>query len=229
MIRNEPLEIVVVDDNPVLVSVISEIFRECGHSVRAASDGFVALAEIRKRVPDILLSDLCMPGMSGYELLSVVRRRFPTIRVIAMSGAFSGEAVPSGIAADAFYAKGASSVAQLIEIVSNIWRVEAHSPRSATPIWIAEITLDHAGTPVLFVSCPECLRPFARRAERFELMPWKDSCPHCKTMVELALARQTRGTDGTPISLEAVEEQMRQAATRATWNEGPPTGRMQQQ
>jgi CheY-like chemotaxis protein len=104
--RNQPLDIVVVDDNPVLVSVLSEIFLECGHNVRAASNGFVALAEIRKNVPDVLLSDLCMPGMSGYELLSVVRRRFPTIRVIAMSGAFSGEAVPSWDCCGCFLCQG---------------------------------------------------------------------------------------------------------------------------
>jgi CheY-like chemotaxis protein len=35
-----------------------------------------------------------MPGMSGFELLSVVRRRFPSIRVIAMSSAFSGVDLP---------------------------------------------------------------------------------------------------------------------------------------
>jgi hypothetical protein len=41
-----------------------------------------------------------------------------------MSGAYSGGVAPSGIAADAFYAKGVSSVAQLIQIVSTVWRDE---------------------------------------------------------------------------------------------------------
>ena len=120
--QNEALDMVVVDDNPILVSVLSEIFRECGHTVRVAANGFCALAEIKNRVPDLVLSDLNMPGMSGYELLSVIRRKLPSIRVIAMSGAYSGGCVPPGIAADAFYAKGESSVAQLVDLVSAVWR-----------------------------------------------------------------------------------------------------------
>src|ERR1700758_1557549 len=106
----------VVDDDSLLVNVISEIFKERGCTVRTASDGFAALATIRDRIPDVLISDLNMPHMSGFELLSIVRRRFPAIAVIAMSGAYSGVAVPQGIASDAFYAKGSSSVAQLFEI-----------------------------------------------------------------------------------------------------------------
>jgi CheY-like chemotaxis protein len=73
---------------------LSEIFIESGYAVRIASDGFSALAEIREEIPDLILSDLNMPGMSGFELLSVVRRRFPSIRVIAMSSAFSGVDLP---------------------------------------------------------------------------------------------------------------------------------------
>ena len=48
-----------------------------------------------------------MPQMSGFELLSVVRRRFPEIPVIAVSGAYeTGDRVPGGVIADAFFAKG---------------------------------------------------------------------------------------------------------------------------
>src|SRR5580698_8068866 len=94
--------IVIVDDNPILLSVLREIFADYSCSVRAASDGLEALAEIRKQAPDILLSDLNMPRMSGFELLSIVRLRYPTIKVIAMSASYSGEMVPCGVAADAF-------------------------------------------------------------------------------------------------------------------------------
>jgi CheY-like chemotaxis protein len=76
--------------------------------VRSASDGFSALALIQELVPQVLLSDLNMPGMSGFELLSVVRRVHPAIFVIATSGSFSGKSGPHGIA-DAFYEKADSS------------------------------------------------------------------------------------------------------------------------
>jgi CheY-like chemotaxis protein len=206
MIRHEALDLVVVDDNPVLVSVLSEVFHECGHKVRTASGGFAALAEISKRVPDLLLSDLGMPGMSGYELLSVVRRRFPSIRVIAMSGAYSGTGIPPGVAADAFYAKGSTSVDQLVQTISAIWREDSYSPRSSAPIWIPEISTDHVGSSALFVSCPECLRLFSQRAtDDAGLLPATGNCPHCMTLVEFALVRQSEGTDGTPISIAPVE------------------------
>ena len=55
---NAANDIVVVDDNPTLLSVLSEIFEEHGYTVRTASDGFAALAVIRERVPTVLLSDL---------------------------------------------------------------------------------------------------------------------------------------------------------------------------
>jgi CheY-like chemotaxis protein len=73
---SEMTDIIVVDDNQVLLSVIAEIFKECSYTVRTATNGFAALAQIRRKVPRVLLSDLNMPGMSGFELLSVVRHRF---------------------------------------------------------------------------------------------------------------------------------------------------------
>ncbi len=98
--------LLVVDDTALVRMSLSAILSESGYRVRTAHDGFSALTEIRREVPDLIVSDLNMPRMSGFELLSVVRRRFPAIRVIAMSGSFSGEGVPPGVAADAFYEKG---------------------------------------------------------------------------------------------------------------------------
>jgi CheY-like chemotaxis protein len=133
---NEMNDILVVDDNPVVLSLLSEVFLGHGYTSRTASDGFEALAVIRDRVPDILISDLNMPGMSGFELLSVVRRRFPTIAVVAMSGEHSAATTSPWIAADGFYAKGSGSVGGLLEILRTIGDEELRQSRRATaPIW----------------------------------------------------------------------------------------------
>jgi CheY-like chemotaxis protein len=115
--------LLIVDDEPSVRMSISTTLTEIGYNVRAVEDGSSALSEMQQEIPDILLSDLNMPGMSGYELLTVVRLTFPTIRTVAMSGAFSGNEVPSGVAADAFYQKG-SSLGSLLMIMEALPRME---------------------------------------------------------------------------------------------------------
>ncbi len=113
------LKLLIVDDEVSLRTSLFQIFTAFGYSVKSAEDGISALAEIRTEIPDIVLSDLNMPGMSGFELLAVIRRRFPAIQVIAMSGAFSGDTVPPGVAADAFYEKG-SNPGSLLRMVKEM-------------------------------------------------------------------------------------------------------------
>ena len=98
--------LLVVDDAPSIRESLRSVLTEIGYSIRAAEEGFSALIEIQKNTPDTILPDLNMPGISGFEFLSVVRRRFPSIPVIAMSGAFSGDEIPSGVVADGFFQKG---------------------------------------------------------------------------------------------------------------------------
>jgi DNA-binding NtrC family response regulator len=111
--------VLIVDDDELLRVSLSQILGCSGYSVRSADGAIAALSEIGQDIPHILLSDLNMPGLSGFELLSIVRRRFPGIHVIAMSGAYSGDGVPPGVAADAFYEKG-RGVRALMQIVDGI-------------------------------------------------------------------------------------------------------------
>lgn len=113
------LRLLLVDDEPTIRTSLSLLLGELGYDVRSAEDGFSALSEMREETPDILLSDLNMPGMSGFELISVVRRRFPAIPVVAMSGAFSGSKVPDGILADGFYEKG-SGIDLLLKTLTSV-------------------------------------------------------------------------------------------------------------
>jgi hypothetical protein len=196
--RKEMNDIVLVDDDPAILYGLSEIFKRRGYTVRTASDGFSALALVRDRIPGILLSDLDMPGMSGFELLSVVRRRFPAIAVIAMSGAYAGVFVPPGIAADAFYAKGSNGAARLFEI---LWSIEdrdsRESMRAAVPIWIPNLSAHECGGAAVALSCPECLRAFFNPVSRAKSSTYLTSCPHCFYPVQLAIVTQPGEMDTT--------------------------------
>lgn len=124
------VKLLVVDDEIAIRTSLSQIFADLQYAVRTAEDGLSALLDIENAVPDVLLSDLNMPIMSGFDLLVEVRRRFPAIRVIAMSGAFSGVEIPNGVAADAFYEKG-TNIASLLGIMTTIIM---RSPREAVPL-----------------------------------------------------------------------------------------------
>jgi|ERR1035441_831091 CheY-like chemotaxis protein len=112
-------KLLIIDDEVSIRTSLSQIFSELGYCVRYAADGLSALSDIRLEIPDLILSDLNLPCMSGFEFLSVVRDQLPTVRVIAMSGAFSGTCVPPGVAADAFFEMG-SGPALLIKTVNTM-------------------------------------------------------------------------------------------------------------
>lgn len=150
-------KLLIVDDEPSIRMSLSLVLAEIGYRVRTAEDGVSALIALHEEVPEILLSDLNMPGMSGFELLSKVRCQFPAIQTIAMSGAFCGDEVPSGVAADAFYQKG-SSVGSLLRMIENLPWHERAPDRPATelpPLLSGRDGHHNAGEARAIASSPE--------------------------------------------------------------------------
>ena len=92
-------KILVVDDEHINRSVLAKILRTSGYDVSIAHDGFDALLKVMEHNPQLIVSDLQMPRMSGFELLSVVRRRFPDIPVMSTSGAYEPALIPHALSA----------------------------------------------------------------------------------------------------------------------------------
>jgi CheY-like chemotaxis protein len=187
--HNSSVQLLIVDDEPAVRDLLSHMLTKTGLSIRSAEDGFSALAEIRKDTPDIVLSDLNMPGMSGFELLTVIRRRFPAIGIIAMSGAFSGDEVPSGVIADAFYPKG-SDIRCLMKIIGGLARPEqlpAKHPAPSVPLWIARNGNDANGAPYVTIKCPECLRIFSQPIDGALRLIRETHCVHCRSAICYAI------------------------------------------
>lgn len=181
--------ILVVDDESMIREGIAVLLASQGYKVSTAEHGFDALLQLRSANPELILSDLNMPQMSGFELLSVLRRRFPEILVIAMSGAYqSGDHVPGGVIADAFYAKGLHKPQDLIRTVADVIRNKTERAinhhRQSAPVWIPRNGKDSHGVAFIVLTCRECLRSFPLSVLREDLQEIQETpCLFCRTPV----------------------------------------------
>jgi PAS domain S-box-containing protein len=79
------VSILVVDDELDSREVLAEILREYGAQTRTAASASEALAEIARSTPQVLLSDIGMPSVDGYELIRGIRERIPDQEMIALA------------------------------------------------------------------------------------------------------------------------------------------------
>jgi len=181
-------QILLVDDDGGVRNTLAMLLTSAGYDVATANDGFEALLHLKRALPGMIISDLNMPRMSGFEFLSVARRRFPEILVIAMSGAYQeSSTVPGGVIADGFYPKGShpkalfATVADLIKAAPV--RQAAHRKESA-PVWIPRNGKDSKGIPYIVVTCTECLRSFPLNvAEEASPEVRETPCLFCRSVV----------------------------------------------
>jgi CheY-like chemotaxis protein len=171
-----------VDDEPLVLEATAAIVRSFGFSVRTAEDGFVALQILREVLPDIILADLRMPNMSGFELLSIVRRRFPHIPTIAISGEFILANMPLGLLVDHFFQKGGYTPEQLRDKMKELITdspIRPHLGKSdRAPLWIPRRDAQY-----IVVTCPECLRSSSVQDATNTGELQKTECPACEATI----------------------------------------------
>lgn len=99
--------ILVVDDSQELTTVIADFLEMFGYSVSTAGDGVDALDQLDTRNTNIIVSDINMPRMDGLSLMTEVKRRYPDLPVVIITGFSVSEARKIAIeqGADAFVAK----------------------------------------------------------------------------------------------------------------------------
>jgi two-component system alkaline phosphatase synthesis response regulator PhoP len=68
-----PKKIMVVDDEPYIARVIKFKLEQEGYTVISANDGITGLNKIKEEKPDLVLLDVMMPGMSGYEVCQKIK------------------------------------------------------------------------------------------------------------------------------------------------------------
>jgi len=98
-------DILVIEDDTIMREALSDWLRAAGYRVRMAADGDAGLAGVKLAVPALVVTDIHLPGTSGDAIISQVKREYPQVAVIAISGMFNSG---HGLDADAALALGAA-------------------------------------------------------------------------------------------------------------------------
>ena len=78
--------ILVADDEDALRELMQLMLVRMGHEVTVARNGKEVVSECERRLPDLVLTDLVMPEREGLETIEILRRRWPQVRIVAVSG-----------------------------------------------------------------------------------------------------------------------------------------------
>lgn len=86
--------VLIVDDEPSIRQIVATLLTLEGFEVSTATDGRAALAQILASAPDVVISDVRMPFMNGYELLTTVRANpaLQAVRFVLLASATDGDA-----------------------------------------------------------------------------------------------------------------------------------------
>jgi len=178
--------ILVVDDEPSAREMARQVLESEGYEVLTARDGLGGLNALSKSLPDVIMADLNMPRMSGFEFLAVVRKRFPHIATIAISGEYVTGENPSGILADAFLQRGQYAIEDLFQEIAKLLATSPIRPerekRDIAPLFVPR---DNAG--YLIITCPKCLRPNRLEAMRLNGGIHQTMCESCGEPVKFEI------------------------------------------
>jgi DNA-binding response OmpR family regulator len=122
-----PKEILIVDDEPSIVVPIQFLMEQQGYNVVIAENGHDALDMIYKYTPDLVLLDIMLPGIDGYEVCEIVRLnpKLRGIKIIFLTAKGREVEIAKGLAlgADAYITKpfsNAELVAKVKMVLDNI-------------------------------------------------------------------------------------------------------------
>jgi DNA-binding response OmpR family regulator len=111
--------ILVVDDEPDVREMLTLALSQAGYEVDDAADGFAALAKVSRYRPDLVLTDLRMPGMTGVDLLQRMRRIHGDVPVILATGLETWDLCT---AAEAYGA--VTCLIKPIDVEDLVWNIE---------------------------------------------------------------------------------------------------------
>ena len=80
------MNILIVDDDASVLETVDRFLSARGHRIRSEANGVEAMRRLVEEIPDVVISDIQMPGMDGIDFLKAIRERFPDLPVVMMTG-----------------------------------------------------------------------------------------------------------------------------------------------
>lgn len=140
-------KILIIDDEPDVIDILAMNLKSAGFSVLTAESGVAGLNKARMEMPHLIVLDLMLPGMSGFEVCKALRKDAATAKIpIIMLTAKSEEVdriVGLELGADDYVAKPFSPREILLRIQS-VLRRSSGAPETVERLKIGELLLDHA-------------------------------------------------------------------------------------
>jgi DNA-binding response OmpR family regulator len=126
----EGWKVLLVDDEVEFVSTLAQRHRLRGINVDVAVDGDEALQKITADPPQVVVLDVMMPGVSGFEVLQRIKKGYPEIQVILLTGIGSSKDGLQGIRLGAFdFLMKPLQIAQLIQKLGDAVRKKPGGPK----------------------------------------------------------------------------------------------------
>jgi DNA-binding NtrC family response regulator len=121
----DSITILVVDDEPMMRTLLEKILLRNGYKVVSAANGEEALQRLRQENIQIVISDMRMPGMTGFELLKAAKREFPDVGMIIMTAFGDTYTVKDALllGADEYITKPFKSFEVSLVVERAYWRI----------------------------------------------------------------------------------------------------------
>jgi two-component system OmpR family response regulator len=171
-----PINVLVVDDEPVLAEMVSMALRYEGWNIDTAGDGASALSVALARQPDVVVLDVMLPDMSGLDVLRKLREHNPQLPVLMLTARDAVEDRIAGLTAggDDYVTKPFSLEEVVLRLRALLRRTGVTTVDSGAQIVVGDLVLDEdshevtrAGQPIMLTSTEfELLRFLMRNARR---------------------------------------------------------------
>ncbi|MDG1277021.1 MAG: response regulator [Algoriphagus sp.] len=111
-------KILIVDDEPNILLSLEFLFKKEGYQVLIARDGEEAMQLIENQVPELIILDIMMPKVDGYEVCAYVKKNYPKTQVIFLSAKSKEKDLQKGLAlgADRYLTKPFSTKEIVAEV-----------------------------------------------------------------------------------------------------------------